>query len=239
MIRASVRARPRRSLVPRAVLSVLPLVLAPACAGEVGDVEGADGPLGVAEQAVKCILIERSAGSPSAVVDAAIIHDVLDPTKSITSFGATPQVTVGRSLTTERGLLLRFAFDGVPDGSTILYAALQLRMVSAKGGAGPEVHPVTQPWDESSVTWSTFASAPGGGFDSDLIGAVPTKGAPANSAVILDVTQLVQRWVDGTTPNHGVLVAQPAGGRTTFGTAESVTPGPRPKLSVCYQPPPS
>jgi hypothetical protein len=48
----------------------------------------------------------------------------------------------------------------------------------------------------------------------------------------------VSDWYTGASPNHGVVFIHPTAGRTNIGGSEAPTPGPRPVLTVCYEPDP-
>lgn len=125
--------------------------------------------------------------------------------------------------------LLRFDLSPVvlPPGQRLVSA--QLRLVASTGfGGNPEGRPmevwrVTRPWTESQVTW-LHASAgspwetPGGEFSG--LGERPfstNTSQPANSApVVWDVTELVDQWLEGVQPNHGMLLKSPAPNGLTF-----------------------
>lgn len=116
-----------------------------------------------------------------------------------------------------------------PGGVTITSATLSLYVTQA-GGEIVQAHRITAPWTETGVTWNNFASS----FDPAVAGQfVPL----ATGWITVDLTALVQAWVDGTYPNYGVYLA----GANDFSFSEyhsseyttDVTL--RPKLQICYQ----
>jgi hypothetical protein len=51
----------------------------------------------------------------------------------------------------------------------------------------------------------------------------------------VSLTGIVQGWVDGTVPNHGVYLSSGAT-PLLFRASEDTTPDRRPRLEVCYFP---
>lgn len=142
----------------------------------------------------------------------------------------------------EQRSLLKFDLSPVvlPAGHRLLSARLRLVASTAFGGnpAGQpmEVWRVTQPWTESEVTWrNAFTGSPwnpaGGGFAGTGEGpfAVNTSQPGSNSPVEWLLTDLVEQWLDGIHPNHGLLLKSPAPNNLTFVQRESV-PQDRPQL---------
>lgn len=66
-----------------------------------------------------------------------------------------------------------------------------------------DVHRVTADWTEMTVTWANF----GGAFDAGIEG---TFSAPAPGWASVDVTALVQGWLNGSYDNFGLLLDQGA-----------------------------
>jgi hypothetical protein len=118
----------------------------------------------------------------------------------------------------------------IPAGSTIDDATLTVVALYASGQT-VDVYRVTADWGESSVTWNSFAGA----YDPVVVGTFSgTYGA--NS---VDVTPLVQAWVDGTAPNFGVLLKQLEVNTIAYHSSDN-DPAyiyDRPKLEVCYTTP--
>lgn len=124
-------------------------------------------------------------------------------------------------------------FDlGIPSGSTVTDATLTLYRFPFDDynntSQAMEVYRITTDWTEDEVTWSRpKAGEPlwgtGGG---DYVGATGIKNvAPyasnssnpvANAPVVWDVTALVSEWVEGTHPNHGMLLRSYSGNDLHF-----------------------
>lgn len=90
-----------------------------------------------------------------------------------------------------RDALVQFhAFDALPKDSAVLSAQLQF---SSSWGLPVTMQEVTQLWNASTVTWNT---APPANFVANLTLSTPT--------TTIDITKIVQKWVSGEAPNHGL-----------------------------------
>lgn len=88
---------------------------------------------------------------------------------------------------------------GIPAGATVDSARLQVYPNSTAPTAF-SLHQVTAAWDESSVTWNSFAAA----FDP----AATATGAVVDTGWLsIDVTAAALSWIDGSLPNNGLLLA--------------------------------
>ncbi len=120
---------------------------------------------------------------------------------------------------------LRSANQAIPPGATIESATFHIYLVYASEQHENE-HRITDPWEEATVTWNSFAGAndgtPLGDFQAD---AVDWK--------TVDVTTLVQDWYSGAADNDGILLDQDTleYPRTLYASRETDTP---PWLEVCY-----
>ncbi len=91
----------------------------------------------------------------------------------------------------------------IPPGATLLSAALNVNIIEPSNQT-VNVHRVTDSWDEAGptgVTWNNF----GGAYDASV------EGSFACDIVgwrMVDVTGLVQGWLDGSYPNDGLLLDQ-------------------------------
>lgn len=88
----------------------------------------------------------------------------------------------------------------LPMGASLTSAKLNL-YVSTSNSQQVNVHRITSDWVENSVTWNNFAAAfapaQGISFQADLVGYKE-----------VDVTDIVQGWVDGSYPDYGILLDQ-------------------------------
>ena len=110
------------------------------------------------------------------------------------------------------------ALPGAAQG-TITSAELCIFGEESSSAATVNVHQVTVDWAEMTVTWDNRPgySGPVASFTSDT------------GWLCVEVTALVQDWVDGTA-NYGVLLEQGLNGLTTYSSREGVNV---PYLGVC------
>jgi hypothetical protein len=182
-----------------------------------------------AEQSVSCVTIKRQQAT-GVVEDASLIQDPADPTKANTNYGNVQQMNTGFVGTDFRRILMKFSLASIPPGQIISSSTLTLRMIQSPGKADVKIHNVFAPWTEYGVTWNNL----GGAFDPLPIATFATLGVPNNSNLSVDLTGLTAGWYAGSIPNNGVLFDHPAAGRTSIGSSEAPTLGPRPSLTVCY-----
>jgi hypothetical protein len=132
--------------------------------------------------------------------------------------------------------LLKFDLPALPPFAVLNSATLTLYTTVA-GGGPINLHAALAPWNENSVTFTSF-----GQQFAPAISAVlqPTTSKTSKS---VDLTTLAQAWIAGTKPNHGVVL-ETASKTTTFImpseagiTAEQDNSQLRPALTLCYTTP--
>jgi RHS repeat-associated protein len=113
--------------------------------------------------------------------------------------------------------LLRFNLSSIPKDASLSSASLGLNAaVEAKNTTGVDLHEVTKGWN-SGVTWTSRGSGlfiwvnAGGDFNGTPASTVTTASRGGSQPgpwtfTGPSLTWLVQRWLDGTTPNNGVLL---------------------------------
>jgi len=121
-----------------------------------------------------------------------------------------------------------FAQAVIPEGATIDEAVFSI-VSQLDTGQTVYLHRILADWGEGTVTWDSF----GGNFDPDVVGSFIA--APGWSSV--DVTALVQAWVDGDVPNFGIVLEQPSSGLTRFWSSEFEDAPYRPKLEIFFTSP--
>ena len=145
---------------------------------------------------------------------------------------------------------LKFDSLGVPVGARILSASLELYHTVTDGSPdnpGADVHRITRNWLEGTgsgsnsgdgVTWNTWDGSNDwtqGGGDFDAMPAASTSiSVTVNDWENWNVRDLVQGWVDGTYPNHGLLLKATGTIEATFASKEDADPALRPRLTVTY-----
>jgi hypothetical protein len=100
--------------------------------------------------------------------------------------------------------LVRFDVSSIPSGSTVTQAKLYLYEKDQKLDQITYIYRLISPWSEDSVTWNDPWITVGGDFDSSRAYAsfLPNQ---TNCMLEIDITTLVQEWVDGV-PNYGFLL---------------------------------
>ncbi len=122
-------------------------------------------------------------------------------------------------------LLGTTAFD-IPPGAVFESATFYVDVSNAPNQT-VNVHRITAPWDENTVTWNSF----GGSYDPAVVGSFVSDGIGWHS---VDVTALVQDWLDGTYENYGLLLEQGTTDFTQFLSSECSIVDFRPMLEICY-----
>ncbi len=118
----------------------------------------------------------------------------------------------------------------LPSGVTIDSANFVV-FVNFPGGQTVNVHRITADWAENTVTWNSFGEQ----FDAPIVNSfVPT----TMGFYSIDVTSLVQGWINGTYPNYGLLLEEGLLPLTAYTTSEwPYTNLYRPLLRICYTTP--
>jgi hypothetical protein len=141
--------------------------------------------------------------------------------------------------------LMSFDVSGVPVGSVVQSVALDLTVLDDDGTF--PIYEALQPWTETGATWNTYDGTnawalPGAEGPADrgatLLGTfvAGTLGGRRVSTALNDAgVALVQRWVDGVTPNRGFLIGSPTlPVYVTTRDSEYATATDRPALVVVY-----
>jgi hypothetical protein len=97
---------------------------------------------------------------------------------------------------------------------------------------------VTENWSEDTATWISPWSSPGGDFDTSRAYAQFIPGQ-RNCYLSLDLTYLVQLWVNGNYPNYGVLLYSTGQYHTVEYASKEYSQAPerQPRLEVIYATP--
>ena len=88
----------------------------------------------------------------------------------------------------------------MPEGATLESATFFINVVNPSGQA-VNIHRITSDWDEMTVTWNNFGEA----FDASIEGTFMADAVDWRS---VDITALVQSWMDGSQMNYGMLLDQ-------------------------------
>lgn len=165
------------------------------------------------------------------------------------NYGKSGRLQIGNFGTEEGHGLIRFDISAIPPGALINAASIRLYFTGASvqpPGSGIFAHRIEKFWDEGrkqggfgdgatwlfrdlAVTWD----AAGGDYVAGSVSFMPL-GAPSNFHFI-DITPIMQEWIDGTAQNYGVLLRSSAGVKQAeFMTGDESSQSLRPRLLVSY-----
>jgi len=166
---------------------------------------------------------------------------VVDQSKGLVPLGGERYMTVGgpQPLGGDTRSLMRFDVCRYPSTIAVAEAVLYIYQVNAQSYQ-INVHIVTEPWDETTATWSTRDGVtawlnPAGGstFDSATVVA----SFPANSigwrAIPIEPTT-VQNWLNGTDSNYGLVLDVPGDQLFTPVRFETREANNQPQLHIRY-----
>jgi hypothetical protein len=94
----------------------------------------------------------------------------------------------------------------LPPGTPVGRAVLRAWVGAVPVPGSIDVHPALQPWDEGTLTWNTAAAL------GPAIASVAIAADDRLDYVTVDVTDLVQDWLDGALPNQGLALVPGSGG---------------------------
>ena len=142
-------------------------------------------------------------GTGENVYDAFITTEYLD-----TSRGNSTMLKVGTNESETSRMLLKFELPTIDTGCTIISATAYLTAYYTYGGFAVSgrvcnVHSITDPWDESSVTWNNMHNK----YDSNVESIFTPIGSTDNTRAItsFDMTSIVKKWYGGK-ENNGVMI---------------------------------
>jgi hypothetical protein len=118
----------------------------------------------------------------------------------------------------------------IPEGSTINSAQFSIYSQGSPNYQTIVLHRITADWGEYSVNWNTFAAS----FDSSVTGTFTVN---ASGWQTVDLTSLVQAWVNDLYPNFGIVLMQGLTPHNIYNSSEALTVELRPKLEIHYTSP--
>ncbi len=107
--------------------------------------------------------------------------------------------------------LITFSLTGVPAGSYVSSAVMELRSDDYKAGVNVSAFRLTVPWNESSVNWTTSdGTTPwptaGGSYHPDELAQSSLQWSPFASYLQFTLTEMVHVWLSGRYPNYGLIL---------------------------------
>ncbi|MCH8044584.1 MAG: tandem-95 repeat protein [Planctomycetes bacterium] len=141
--------------------------------------------------------------------------------------------------------LIKWDLSSIPAGATVDEVSLSVNVTNITAAPGFHLFEVKTPWLESEVTWNgpdadgTWED-PGLGNPIDagdvILGTLPgTALGPLTISLTVEGLDLVQRWVNDPSTNHGFLLANADNTNSErFDSREGDAPEDRPKLSIDF-----
>jgi hypothetical protein len=138
------------------------------------------------------------------------------------------------SLTLQTGanngnVYIQFSLAGLPVDASIQKATLQLYVNQILGPGSFDVYQLNSEWSQTAMTY-TNAPAPGASATGNNPVAIP---ATADQFILIDVTPLVQGWLNGTIPNDGLVLSMTtSSGGALFDSKEAINTSHMPELQI-------
>ncbi len=156
----------------------------------------------------------------------------IDQSLAGTNFGAAVTLGTNRNAGTIQRTLMNFNVSTIPATAKIGYARLYLNQITARTDI-IAAYRANAAWTEVGANWTNM--------NANFVGttAYPSAGiTPITGWNALDVTSLVQSWVDGSFANQGLMikVMTESGGANiaTYHSKETLTASLKPYLEIVY-----
>src|SRR5579859_3083091 len=172
--------------------------------------------------------------SYAAAVHVAVSAQEAPPSADTFALSATPRANYGPSpllpVTSGATSFIQFNLSGLPANATVSKATLRLYVDAVTGAGAFDVFAVNTPWTENSLN---FTNAPTPGISATGSKPVSISSANCNQFVLVDITSLVQEWLNGTVVNDGIaLKLTSAAGGFSFDSKESLLTSHEPELEI-------
>ncbi len=181
--------------------------------------------------------------------------------KDALNFGGLEKFQVGKS-DRNRTLLLP-DLSPIPAGALIVSAKLRLFLENQQKVNSQkndpilmEVFALTVPWDEGTnvgtngvpnngASWDErtaildwTADGAEGDYRTPNVGQTPIPFAATNDWIqVNDVVAIIQEWVDGVSPNYGLILTSTHANNQNYSSTEDTQPNRYPRIEVTYTPP--
>ncbi len=143
-----------------------------------------------------------------------------------TNYGQSPLLAVTSGAST----FIQFNLSELPPNATVSKATLRLYVDAVTGAGTFDVYEVNTPWTEGGLN---FTNAPAPGLSATGSKPVSISSASGNQFVLVDITTLVQDWVNGTVANNGIaLKLTSSTGGVSFDSKESPLTSHEPELEI-------
>jgi hypothetical protein len=112
-------------------------------------------------------------------------------------------------------------------GQDVAKATLKVFVNSVTAVGRFKVLAVNEPWTETGITAKNKPA-----IDTQVIGSKPIGPAADKQWISVDITPLVQNWVDGIRANHGVVLVADKTISVAFDSKESTTSSHAPEIEI-------
>ena len=179
------------------------------------------------------ILLSTHSGAQSAPPVANTYSQENHPSAVFGTGGAISFLTL-QSGANNGNVYIQFSLEGIPANASVQKATLQLYVNQVLGTGSFDVYELDSGWGQNTLT---YANAPALGTSATANNPVAIP-ETADQFILIDVTQLVQGWVNGTIPNNGLALSMttPAGG-LLFDSKEATQTSHMPELQVVLNSP--
>jgi trimeric autotransporter adhesin len=156
------------------------------------------------------------------------------PSADTFTLNTTPKTNYGQSpllaVTSGASTFIQFNLSELPPNATVSKATLRLYVDAVTGAGTFDVYEVNTPWTEGGLN---FTNAPAPGLSATGSKPVSISSASGNQFVLVDITTLVQDWVNGTVANNGIaLKLTSSTGGVSFDSKESPLTSHEPELEI-------
>jgi hypothetical protein len=212
--------------------------------------KGGDWNLEVGDRAVAAIAVENYSTSLqiSTSITSTDVTNIRQQSPN-SGYGSSSKAELSRYVNLKVYPVIRFNIASIPTGSTVTSATITL---TRSGSAGTDnrfdftARRITTGWSESTATWNSLIN----NIDNSTNYGLANGGRPdpEGTTYSLDVTSLVNAWVNGTVTNNGVAIVPTFFGSSTFDwfdlfSDDDGSTSQRPTLNVTYStsgtPPPT
>jgi hypothetical protein len=143
-----------------------------------------------------------------------------------TNYGGWPLIAVQQG---SNGYI-QFNLAHLPANASVTKATLRLFVDAVSHSGSFDVYQLNNAWSEGSLNYN---NAPALGSSATGGNAIAITGSSVNQFLIIDITPVVQQWVSGALPNHGVALAlTTSGGAFSFDSKEAILTSHQPELIV-------
>ncbi len=119
------------------------------------------------------------------------------------NYGSDAQLRTYADLVNLERAIYRFDLDaaGIPNGAHVVSAMFNIFVIDPNATLSVNIHRITADWSEDTVTWDSINDE----FEAGVLASIP-QDPPANDYIRVNITSLVQGWVNGSTANQGIML---------------------------------